>query len=169
MLTEESLGKNRKKKKKGFDVLFVKTLRSEKDCEFKKEKKHSMHGIIVAAGTKDKMDPSMSAATNCQLRIRSSRQACLNKPVNMALLTPRDGAQAKCCLLLFPRWRRIDFTPLDNFLSSEATSERRRDLTYHAGDRTASSRLPARLQQSRWTWEPLPPCVCSLEEVRHKL
>lgn len=51
-----------------------------------------MHGIIVAAGTKDKMDPSKSATTNCQLRIRSSRQACLNKPVNMALLTPRNGA-----------------------------------------------------------------------------
>ncbi len=65
-----------------------------------KKKKNSMQGIIFTTGTKDKMDPSTSATTNCQLRIRLSCRACLNKPVNMALLTSCNGVpcQAKCCV-----------------------------------------------------------------------
>lgn len=60
------------------------------------KKKNSMREIFTM-GTKDQMDPSTSATTNCQLRIRLSRQACLNKPVNMALLTCCNGVpcQAK--------------------------------------------------------------------------
>lgn len=94
MLTEECL------KKRDLDGLFVKTQCSKKDSEWKKLKRTSMRGIIFTTGTKDKMDPSTSATTNCQLRIRLSCRACLNKPVNMALLTSCNGVscQAKCCV-----------------------------------------------------------------------
>lgn len=62
-----------------------------------------MRGIILTTGTKDKMDPSTSATTNCQLRIRLCRQACLSKPVNIALLTSHNAAayQAKRCVFSF--------------------------------------------------------------------
>lgn len=70
-----------------------------------------MRGIAFTTGTKDKMSPSASATTNCQLRIRRSRQAGLNKPVNMALLTSCIGVPRhdKMRCLLIPDDGRLIF------------------------------------------------------------
>lgn len=85
---------------KGFGWFICQVTMLYERLRYKKKKKGTMQRIVYTTGTKDKMDRSTSAKTNCQLRIRLSRQACLNKPVNMALLTYCNGVpcQAKCCV-----------------------------------------------------------------------
>lgn len=132
------------KKKKRIWMLFL-----SKHSVLRKKKKPSMRGIIFTTGTKDKMDPSTSATTNCQLRIRLSCRACLNKPVNMALLTSCNGVpcQAKCCVFssqVTANW----FYTATIFLSSWLTSERDKGLTYRTRRQdsiyTTEARVPAR-------------------------
>lgn len=55
------------------------------------------------------MDLSTRATTNCQLRVRLSRQTRLNKPVNLALLTSVEYWVRQNVASSLPRRGQIDF------------------------------------------------------------
>ena len=150
--------KRERRRRKGILMFYLSKHCVQRKTENLRKEKNSMRGIIFATGTKDKMDPSTSATTNCQLRIRWSRQACLNKPVNMALLTSRNGApcQAKCCLLLSQVTVNWFYTAKQYFVRRSGFRETQR-FNIPRGRRDSIQPFPAQLQQSRWTWEIHPP------------